>query len=468
MMKRCLWLAAACLALLQPLHAQNALDETLRLNVQFTKVPFREALGMIFKGSGLQYSIDPNVPDLPITLRLTDVTIQQALRLAVRQAASSVPGLTSSKDGDVYVVKVAHSGLANNEQTFEKILIQFQRADQIHRRLENPSAPHLHPGEPGQGVSLMPEGISTIHSSITDNSLLVRGTLEGIQALKNLVRLLDIPERTLVLTVGVTGPGFGSRELRIQSSARALNGRNVTIDEEVPTGLRQSKVKVRLEPFVRGDGAIHVDSDWDVSVSVPGAKGEAIRLVKRFQSSTTLQPGTGVAISTVDLGSWGGSGQVRFWLRGRTISGQGRLLESAAGEKFRDYVGLLGQTPYVAVGVLAYFRNAELVRGARSYELVAREQGLAEGLIAKASRPKGPGNFSLYVNGRLISARLIFARRESVGGALEADPGGEPYVPLEDVAKALGGKLEFDPLTDTYRIVGRQSLASLLGEVVKH
>lgn len=459
------WLAALCLALILPVHAQNpqnAPETRPRLSVQLKAVPLRDAIQMVFNGSGQQYAIDPNVPNLPITLDLRDVTVDQALRIMVRQATPSIPGLTVRRDGEVYLIKIQDALLANQELTFEKVPVQFQRVEHILRQLQHSGAPRNHAGDPGQGTDLTPEGVSAIHISSTDNSLLVRGTLEGIQALKHLVRFIDLPERTLALTVGVTGPGLGGRQLHIQSSARTLNGRNVTIDEEVPAGAQRSKLKIRLEPFVRGDGAIHVDADWDVAVSVPGGRGEAIRLVKRFQSSTALQPGIGVAVSTVNLATWGGAGEVRFWLKGQMINGYNRTLVGPAGEKLESMVHMLGEVPYLPVGALAPNWTAELVRHPQGYELVWREKPLPEGIIANASRPKTARIFDLFIHGNLVSERLLFAASEGNGGDLVADPEGEPYLPLADVARRLGGKLEFDPLTDTYRIVGGKALTALL------
>ncbi len=87
----------------RPVHAQEA-DKKIQIDLQST--PLRDAIRLIFLNSGLQYSVDPNVPNVPIDLKLRDVSLQQALRLVIRQAASSVPGLTSSKEGDVFVIKI--------------------------------------------------------------------------------------------------------------------------------------------------------------------------------------------------------------------------------------------------------------------------------------------------------------------------------------------------------------------------
>lgn len=105
---RVLLVALAMLALLAAIREVGAQtpnpDKKLEVNLQGT--PLRDAIRLLFLNSGLQYSVDPNVPNVPIDLKLREVGLQQALRLVIRQAASSVPGLTSSREGDVYVIRI--------------------------------------------------------------------------------------------------------------------------------------------------------------------------------------------------------------------------------------------------------------------------------------------------------------------------------------------------------------------------
>lgn len=66
---------------------------TLKLD----RVPLRAAIDAIFAGTGLQYSVDPNVPDVPITIELHDMSPQAALRYVLRMASKEGPALTFSK-----------------------------------------------------------------------------------------------------------------------------------------------------------------------------------------------------------------------------------------------------------------------------------------------------------------------------------------------------------------------------------
>src|SRR3569623_1561177 len=116
-------------------------DKKVTLNLK--DVPLRSAIDALFQGTGLQYSVDPNVLNVPVTLNIRDIGLQAALRLLVRQAATAQPGLTFSKDGDIFVVKIRtehplpppttedtppeYTDQAS-EFTWEKIPIQFNNA----------------------------------------------------------------------------------------------------------------------------------------------------------------------------------------------------------------------------------------------------------------------------------------------------------------------------------------------------
>ena len=137
-------LAATALAL--GCHAPAFAQETSaggadqKVSIEFRGTPFRDAIRDIFKGSGLQYTIDPNIPNVPIDLVLRDVGLAVALRVVTRQAATSIPGLTHSRDGDVYVFKIqpvtrppaqpaaqppAQPAVADSEVKWERIGLQY-------------------------------------------------------------------------------------------------------------------------------------------------------------------------------------------------------------------------------------------------------------------------------------------------------------------------------------------------------
>jgi type II secretory pathway component HofQ len=93
--------------------ADNAAPEAGRhVTLQLTDVPLRRALALLFKGTGLQYAVAPDVPNPPITLELRDEEFATALRQIVRLSAVA----TYRKEGSVYVIDVRPPEAAEPER----------------------------------------------------------------------------------------------------------------------------------------------------------------------------------------------------------------------------------------------------------------------------------------------------------------------------------------------------------------
>lgn len=77
-----------------------------KVTLNLKDTPLRDALDLLFHGTRLQYSVDPNVPNPPINLTVRDQNVEAALKLILRQAATVVPGLTYSRESEVYIIKI--------------------------------------------------------------------------------------------------------------------------------------------------------------------------------------------------------------------------------------------------------------------------------------------------------------------------------------------------------------------------
>jgi hypothetical protein len=89
-----------------PLDNSLVLPPERKVHLDLRGTPLRAAIQQLFRNSGEQYAVDPNIPDVPITLNIRDVSLPAALRLILRQAAAQIPGLTQTKDGDVFVIRI--------------------------------------------------------------------------------------------------------------------------------------------------------------------------------------------------------------------------------------------------------------------------------------------------------------------------------------------------------------------------
>src|SRR5689334_7357554 len=76
--------------------------EEKRVSLNLRQTPLRQALAMLFEGSGFNYAVENEVSDPPITLRLTDQPFTAALRTLIRLAAAQAPGLAYRKEEDLF------------------------------------------------------------------------------------------------------------------------------------------------------------------------------------------------------------------------------------------------------------------------------------------------------------------------------------------------------------------------------
>ena len=76
------------------------------ISVNVKDIPIKSAIDLIFSGSGTQYVVEPNVPNVPVTLNIQGKPMEQILRILIRSAASQIPGLTQKREGDVYIIGI--------------------------------------------------------------------------------------------------------------------------------------------------------------------------------------------------------------------------------------------------------------------------------------------------------------------------------------------------------------------------
>jgi hypothetical protein len=70
-----------------PVHSLAAAPAAEQnVSIELKEVPFRQAVERLFRGTGMAYTIEPDFPDVPITLRLQDVPFAVALRSLTRLA----------------------------------------------------------------------------------------------------------------------------------------------------------------------------------------------------------------------------------------------------------------------------------------------------------------------------------------------------------------------------------------------
>lgn len=122
--------------------AQNAAPQNL-ISLELRDTPVRTAIDSLFKGTGVNYAIEPGVTGTIPNLSLKDVTFDQALKTLTRSA-----GLSYRRDGDIYLISVKKAldttevtqpaptpdtelAPAETDRKVEKIALQFADAQDI-------------------------------------------------------------------------------------------------------------------------------------------------------------------------------------------------------------------------------------------------------------------------------------------------------------------------------------------------
>jgi len=417
-----------------------------KFSAQLRNVPFKAALDTLFKSTGYRYYVETGVTNAPISLELKEVAFEEALRLLIKRAGEIQPEIYAQKQNGEYVIGVQSRAIPPEPQRVSRIPLEFQNAPDLVKQMERLGAI---------------DGDVTVQASSIDNSILVKSTAEDFKKVVDVIALLDVPAQMLSVRVGVTGPGTGVRPFQLSSMTRTLNGKEVVIDEQTTSGGELARLRVQVRPVVQGDGGVLAESDWDLSIPVGGGPKGPIRLVKRLTTTARLRSGRSITVGEVDLAPFGGTGTVRLWLRADLISkSEWTPASTGAGEAIST-VQVSNGKPYLSAYWLAQDLGGQLRRGAGGqFEIRA---GLSEEFerLPKAEQPSQPGPFRLKQGALVISESLQFNEVSAEDRRLIPDVDGEPLIPLEDLARILGGRLQYDSAGDSYRIVGGSSLRAL-------
>jgi hypothetical protein len=414
------------------------------VSMQLRSVPFRSVIDSLFKSTGYQYALDPNVSNVPISVVMKDIGFEAALRQLISLAAVLQPGVYLEKKFGAYAIKAREIPASDPEAVVAKFPVKFQNADDLIKQLER------------LGVT---REVESVLSLPRENAVLIKGTRDEIVKLREIIELMDVPVQMLSIRIGVTGPGVGNRPFQLGSMARTLNGKEVVIDEQTTAGGEMARLRVQVRPIMQGDGEILTESDWDISIPVAGGPKGPLRLVKRLTTSARLQSGRALTIGEVDLAPFGGAGTVKLWLRGEIVSSSPVVRATTGYGEEIGLVRMLDGKPYLAAMELAASLGGQFRRSAAGgYEL---RPGLAKDAyqLLPAESPIHAGPYRFSREGRLLSSNLVWANDEP--NNLRLDAGGSPMLPLEDIARVLSGRLKYDSATDRYLIQGGSRFGTL-------
>jgi Bacterial type II/III secretion system short domain len=305
-----------------------------KVNLDLTEVPLRAAMAQLFEGSGLNYAVEPAVPNVSLTMTANDTPRVEALRRMVRIASVQVPHLVLAYDGDIYILRLRRpqppaeaeeppppqDEMAGDEVEYhwEKIPVNYKDVAQIVPLLDGelipgwadagaelPPPARLAPGLdrflpgglgapagwPGGGGLLPPDLVILGHRG--DNTLIVRGTDASIAELKTLLRLMDVPEEQLLVRIATD---------RLHAEGEVLNRAPLQLTDRAGA----SRFEARLTPRLNNDGAV------EVAVEATFHDGPAAYPLK---TRVRLAPGVTRRIATLGKGRH----RIPVWVRALSL-----------------------------------------------------------------------------------------------------------------------------------------------------
>lgn len=160
-------------------------------------------------------------------------------------------------------------------------------------------------GTPLPSAALLPPGIVSFAPDDIARVLRVQGTPAGIAALRDLVRLLDVPRAPVRLRVRLLREQELSAQggfIQILATAQATTGNGVPVPVTLRTNARSfGNVIATVSPRINGDGSITLSVD--LRVVEPASQGETLRFL---QAQRRLRPGEPATFSVLDVPSGDG------------------------------------------------------------------------------------------------------------------------------------------------------------------
>ncbi len=242
------------------------------VTLDLANAPLRAALMQLFELANVNYSLPPDMQGT-VTLKLSNVPFESALETLLR---SSPTRLTYRKDEKAYVVEAAPVDPPTRDENTVIVLKHVTAPEMI--RLLTP---------------VRPDGIDWLLPVTARNALFVKSVDEdAVLQLRKLIQIFDAAPKELTLRAEVvTVDGQNRRSTLFSTLIVGRSGSTlVATDRTNGTPTTASRIKLTLIPTAL-ESDLEVNSDWDISLPLPGSKGGVVRLEKGLAATTRLSPG---------------------------------------------------------------------------------------------------------------------------------------------------------------------------------
>lgn len=276
---------------------------TLTLDV--ANVELRTVLKLVFDYARAEYSVDTDVPDVKVNLRVKDQSLETVLGIILQQGKSQGKRLTYAKEGSIYRIRVVPESV--EPSVLRSIPIQNVQAETLISQIQ----------------TLVPDALFLTNK--TTNSLLIRGTEDTIMQAVNIIRVLDVVPKAFILKAEVVmvlaDKGKGKNTL-LSTILRSQAGQEAEGEDKISSSPSQSsRLLLNAKAMPMGDGTYEVTTRWNVVLPLHASQVEAnskkeslIQLEKRVTNTTRVKPGQTNVIGGVILSQYNLKGEILFFL----------------------------------------------------------------------------------------------------------------------------------------------------------
>lgn len=277
-------------------------EPTFTLDVKSASL--RPTLETLFTQAKVNYLISEDVPDAKITLRTKDITLSQMLSLILREGSKGGKRLTYTVESGVYSVRVVPE--AKSPLVLDKLPLTYRRPGEMIPSIEG----------------RFPQ--ADIVDAQSDNALLIRADVETLNAIREMVRILDVKPREFIVKAEVVMVAENAKKEKgaalVSTIVRATTGKEAEGEDKVTgTPAQTSSLSLRVKVYPLGDGTFEVDNQWTMSlplnIAASGNKpATLVRLEKRSSGTSRVKPGETNVVGGVVLKQYGLSGEILLFL----------------------------------------------------------------------------------------------------------------------------------------------------------
>ena len=258
---------------------------------------------LLFQNTRLTWSLGPDLPNTPITLSLKDQDFDTALRALLHAGSTSAVRLQYVLDRNGYRVTAVPTGDESGALPTWKLPLKNVTVESALAALKQfPGTEHL-----------------WIAASANDNTLLLKGTPQEAETVRQALRTIDVAPIPIKLRANITFiTPQGKRQSLCASTLYTQQDQEATITMESQPESTSAKTRtatglsISVQPHQMPGGRIAVTSKWNITLpaSAIGGSPGRILIYKLARTTSLVVAGSTALVGEISGDQWGAPGRL--------------------------------------------------------------------------------------------------------------------------------------------------------------